>query len=50
MAGDPRDALIQEGCRTFTAVHQVTTPAQREQAARRLRAYQRDLQELAAQQ
>ncbi|MCC2674651.1 MAG: hypothetical protein K0R58_1598 [Ramlibacter sp.] len=42
-----RDALIQEGCRTFAAVHQATTPAQREQAARRLRAYQRDLRELA---
>lgn len=42
-----RDALIQESCRTFAAVHQATTPAQREQAARRLRAYQRDLRELA---
>lgn len=42
-----RDALIEEGCRTFAAVHQVTTPTQREQAGRRLRAYQRDLRELA---
>ncbi|MEJ5991500.1 DUF6279 family lipoprotein [Ramlibacter sp. PS3R-8] len=42
-----RDALIQESCRTFAAVHQATTPAQREQAVRRLRAYQRDLRELA---
>lgn len=42
-----RDALIQESCRTFSAVHQVTTPGQREQAARRLRAYQRDLRDLA---
>lgn len=41
-----RDALVQESCRTFSAVHQATTPAQREQAARRLRAYQRDLREL----
>lgn len=40
--------LIQEGCRTFAAVHQSTTAAQREQAARRLRAYQRDLRELSA--
>lgn len=42
-----RDALIQESCRTFSAVHRTTTPAQREQAARRLRAWQRDLRELA---
>jgi hypothetical protein len=42
-----RDALIQESCRTFSLVHHSTTPAQREQAARRLRAYQRDLRELA---
>ena len=43
-----RDALIQEGCRTFSAVHRATTPAQREQAVRRLQAYQRDLRELAS--
>ncbi|MES2938314.1 MAG: DUF6279 family lipoprotein [Pseudomonadota bacterium] len=41
-------AFVQEGCRTFSAMHQATTPAQRDQAARRLRAYQRDLRELAA--
>ena len=41
-----RDALIQEGCRTFATVHRTTTPVQREQAVRRLRAYQRDLREL----
>jgi ribosomal protein S30 len=40
--------LVQEGCRTFAAVHQSTTPAQREQAARRLRAYQRDLRDLSS--
>jgi hypothetical protein len=45
-----QDALLQEGCATFAAVHQVTTPAQREQAARRLRAWQRDVRELTAQQ
>ena len=44
-----QDALIQEGCRTFSALHDSTTAAQREQAVRRLRAYQRDLRELAAQ-
>jgi hypothetical protein len=42
-----REALIEEGCGIFSAVHATTTPAQREQAARRLRAYQRDLAELA---
>jgi hypothetical protein len=43
-----QQALLDESCRIFAAVHEVTTPAQREQAARRLRAYQRDLRELAA--
>jgi hypothetical protein len=42
--------LIQEGCRTFAAVHQSTTAAQREHAVRRLRAYQRDLRELSSSQ
>jgi hypothetical protein len=45
-----QEALVQEGCRTFAAVHQSTTSQQRSQAARRLAAYQRDLRELAAQQ
>jgi hypothetical protein len=44
-----QDALIQEGCRSFAAAHAATTPSQRETAVRRLRAYQRDLRELAAQ-
>lgn len=44
-----QEALIQEGCRAFAAAHASTTPAQREAAVRRLRAYQRDLRELAAQ-
>lgn len=44
-----QEGLIQEGCAAFAAVHNSTTPAQRDAAARRLRAYQRDLRELAAQ-
>jgi hypothetical protein len=44
-----QDQLLQEGCRLFAAVHESTTPQQREQAARRLRAYQRDLRDLAVQ-
>lgn len=42
-------ALLDEGCRIFSTVHGRTTAAQREQAVRRLRAYQRDLRELTAQ-
>jgi len=41
-----QEALLQEGCRIFSAVHESTTAPQRQQAVRRLRAYQRDLQEL----
>jgi hypothetical protein len=44
-----QQAMIDEGCRTFSALHNGTTPAQRGAAARRLRAWQRDLQELGAQ-
>jgi hypothetical protein len=44
-----QQALIEEGCNTFAALHNSTTQAQRESAVRRLRAYQRDLRELAAQ-
>jgi hypothetical protein len=44
-----QQGLIDEGCRTFAALHNSTTAAQRELAVRRLRAYQRDLRELAAQ-
>ena len=43
-----QEALIQEGCRSFAIMHNSTSPAQREAAVRRLRAYQRDLRELAA--
>jgi hypothetical protein len=42
-------ALIEEGCRTFAALHNTTSAAQRQAAVRRLRAYQRDLRELAVQ-
>jgi hypothetical protein len=42
-----QEGLVQEGCRIFSAVHQVTTPAQREEAVRRLRAYETDLRDLA---
>ena len=45
-----QDALLQEGCATFAAVHQSTTTEQRDKAARRLRAWQRDVRELIAQQ
>lgn len=44
-----QEALIEESCRMFSAAHNTTTPAQREVAVRRLRAYQRDVRELAAQ-
>ena len=43
-----QEALLQEGCATFSAVHQATTAPQREQAVRRLRGWQRDLRELTA--
>ncbi|HEY8360124.1 MAG TPA: DUF6279 family lipoprotein [Ramlibacter sp.] len=42
-----QDELLQENCRVFAAVHESTTAGQREQAVRRLRAYQRDLKDLA---
>jgi hypothetical protein len=43
-----QDATIAAGCRQFAALHASTTAEQRERAVRRLRAYQRDLQELSA--
>lgn len=43
-------ALINESCATFAALHNSTNASQRESAVRRLRAYQRDLQDLTAQQ
>jgi hypothetical protein len=45
-----QEALIQEGCRSFAILHNSTSLTQREAAVRRLRAYQRDLRELAASQ
>ncbi len=42
-----QEALLQEGCATFAAVHHSTTAAQRERAANRLRGWQRDLRDLA---
>ena len=44
-----QDQVMEEGCRYSAAIHDSTTAAQREQAVRRLRAYQRDLRELSAQ-
>ena len=44
-----QEGLVQEGCRIFSAVHHSTTPAQREQAVKRLRAYQRDFRDLSGQ-
>ena len=44
-----QEGLVAEGCRIFAAVHHSTTTQQRDQAVRRLRAYQRDLRELSAQ-
>jgi hypothetical protein len=44
-----QQALIDEGCRLFAGLHNSTSPDQRQGAVRRLRAYQRDLRELAAQ-
>lgn len=45
-----QQTLIDEGCRTFAALHNSTSAAQREAAVRRLRGYQRELSELVAQQ
>ena len=43
-----QDALIQEGCRNLSALHNSTSAEQRRAAVRQLRTYQRDLRELAA--
>jgi len=45
-----QEALIDEACRNIAALHNATSPAQREAAVRRLRGYQRDVRELSAQQ
>lgn len=41
-----QQALLDEGCRMLATVHGSTNAAQREEAVRRLRAWQRDLREL----
>lgn len=44
---DHQQALQAEGCRNVAALHNITTAAQRERAARRLRSYASDARELA---
>jgi hypothetical protein len=41
------ERAISDSCRTFAQLHNSTTPEQRERAARRLAAYERDARELA---
>ncbi len=43
-----REQGIEDNCALVAAVHNVTTPTQRQSAVRRLRAYQRDLADLSA--
>lgn len=45
---DHQQALLQEGCRNLAALHNTTSASQREQAVRRLQAYQEDLRQLVA--
>lgn len=45
---EQQQALWQEGCRNFAALHNMSTPAQRAQAVRRLKGYESDLRELGA--
>ena len=45
-----QQSMIDEACANMAAIHNSTSAAQRETAVRRLRAYQRDLRELSAQQ
>ena len=47
-ARERQRALLQEGCRNLAVLHSRTSASQREQAARRLKAYERDLVELMA--
>lgn len=44
---DYQQEVLQEGCRNVAALHNRTTPAQRERAVRALRAYERDVLQLA---
>lgn len=48
-AGSYQEVLVQENCRLLSALHNSTTTAQRDIAVQRLRGWQRDLRELAAQ-
>jgi hypothetical protein len=43
-----QQTLLQEGCAMAAAVHNAATPAQRSNTVRRMRAYQRDIADLAA--
>ena len=45
---DYQQALSTEGCRNLATLHNTTTAAQRERAARRLREYENDVRQLAA--
>lgn len=45
---DYQQAVLDEGCRNVAALHNRTTPAQRQQAVTRLRAYEADVRELMA--
>jgi len=45
---DHQQALLQEGCRNLAALHNASSASQREQAVRRLQAYQDDLRQLVA--
>jgi hypothetical protein len=45
---DYQQALTMEGCRNLATLHNSTTAAQRERAARRLRKYEEDVRQLAA--
>ena len=43
---DQQQALLEEGCRNLAALHNGTSTSQRDQAVRRLQAYQSDLRQL----
>jgi hypothetical protein len=45
---DRQQALLQEGCRNVAALHNRTNAEQREQAAKRLQAYESDVRQLVA--
>jgi hypothetical protein len=45
---DQQQALLEEGCRNLAALHNGTSTSQREQAVRRLQAYQSDFRQLVA--